>query len=224
MWRNRAGLKRNPAHFRVKVGQTIFMGLICLALFHDQYEYSQARSLLSGLFFICINQTMQNMMGTILTFQGERPVFLREQANRMYTVTAYYLAKIMIETPVLSFVPIIFSVIVYFKIGLTITASQFFYFYLILLLISHSAASFGYFISSIFNKEEMAISLAPVIMMPIILFGGQFANSGTLQAWISWFQYISPIRYGFECFTRNEFDSRHYDSNAILLDLTNNKT
>ena len=33
---------------------------------------------------------MMNMMGTILTFQAERPVFLREQANKMYSVSAYY--------------------------------------------------------------------------------------------------------------------------------------
>jgi hypothetical protein len=33
------------------------------------------------LFFIAVNQTMMNLMGTILTFQEERPVFLREQAN-----------------------------------------------------------------------------------------------------------------------------------------------
>jgi len=41
----------------------------------------------------------------------------------MYSVTAYYIAKILIELPVLSFTPILFSVIVYFKIGLTISAS-----------------------------------------------------------------------------------------------------
>jgi ABC-2 type transporter len=66
---------------------------------------------------------MQNMMGTILTFQEERPVFLREQANKMYTVAAYYIAKVAVETPILSLTPMIFAVIVYFKIGLTITAS-----------------------------------------------------------------------------------------------------
>jgi ABC-type multidrug transport system permease subunit len=142
----------------------------------------------------------------------------------MYSVSAYYLAKIIIEVPVLSFIPILFSVMVYFKIGLTITASQFFYFYLILLLISHSAASFGYFISSIFNKEEMAIALAPIVMMPIILFGGQFANSDNIQAWISWFQYISPIRYGFESFTRNEFDNRVYNTTAIIMNVTSGAT
>jgi len=95
---------------------------------------------------------------------------------------------------------------------------------LINFLIGQSAASFGYFISSIFEKEEMAVSLAPIVMMPLMLFGGQFANSGNIQAWISWFQYISPIRYGFEAFNRNEFDSRSYNSTAIFRNLTNNNT
>ena len=90
----------------------------------------------------------------------------------MYSVSAYYLAKIIVEFPLLTFLPMLFAVICYFKIGLTISAAQFFYFFLIIVLLSQCAASFGYFISSIFEKEEMAVSLAPVIMMPIMMFGG----------------------------------------------------
>jgi len=167
---------------------------------------------------------MMNMMGTILVFQAERPVFLREQANKMYTVVSYYLAKIVIETPILALTPMSFSIIIYFKIGLIITAAQFFYFYLIVFLLTQCAASFGYFISSIFNKEEMAVALAPVIMMPIILFGGQFANSGNIPEWISRFQYLSPIRYGLEAFVRNEFDSRTYNTTMLLYDFSSNRT
>ena len=68
----------------------------------------------------------------------------------------------------------------------------------------------------------MAVSLSPVIMMPIILFGGQFANSGNIQAWISWFQYVSPVRYGLEALVRNEFDGRTYTS--IVQNMTTNYT
>ena len=79
---------------------------------------------------------MGNMMGTIITFQAERPVFLREQANNMYSVGTYYLAKTIVETPVLLISPMVFSVIVYFGVGLTVTGFQFGYFYLILVLIT----------------------------------------------------------------------------------------
>ena len=54
----------------------------------------------------------------------------------MYEVGPYYSAKIVAETPVISLTPMLFAIIVYFKIGLTITASQFFYFYLIILLLA----------------------------------------------------------------------------------------
>ena len=40
----------------------------------------------------------------------------------MYNVRAYYMAKIIIETPVLIITPMLYSIIVYFKIGLTIDA------------------------------------------------------------------------------------------------------
>ena len=224
MGRNREGIKHNPGHGRIQIGQTIFIGLIGLALFHDQYEFSKIRSLISSLFFIVVNLTMSNMFGTILTFQNERPVFLREQANKMYSVSAYYMAKIVAEIPILTFTPMLFSCIIYFKIGLSITATQFFLFFLTVLLNVQCAASFGYLISSIFESEETAVAIAPIIMLPIILFGGQFANSGDIQAWISWFQYISPIRYGLEALCRNEFDSRTYNDTAIFEHLTMNNT
>jgi hypothetical protein len=58
------------------------------------------RSLISGLFHVIVDHVMRNMMGTIIIFQVERPVFLREQANKMYSVTAYYLAKVLADLPV----------------------------------------------------------------------------------------------------------------------------
>ena len=74
-----------------------------------------------------------------------------------------------------------------------------------MVLISTCASSLGYFMSSIFPKEEYAVMLSPLIMMPIILFGGLFSNLEELEAWIRWFQYISPIRYALESLVRNEF-------------------
>ena len=151
-----------------------------------------------------------------MTFQEERPVFLREYASKLYTVGAYYSAKIFAEIPVLSITPMIFAVIVYFKIGLAITAVQFFYFYLVLLLVTHVAASVGYLLSSFFPDSDTAIQVTAVVLFPFILFGGQFVNAGSIKAWIGWVQYVDPIRYGFEALVRNEFDQRNYNSTMII--------
>lgn len=80
----------------------------------------------------------------------------------------------------------IYTLIVYFKIGLTITASQFFYFYLTTLLMAFCTSSIGYFLSSVVVKDETAVAMAPVVMMPLALFGGLLVNVSTLPKWIGW--------------------------------------
>jgi ATP-binding cassette subfamily G (WHITE) protein 1 len=155
-------------------------------------------------------------MGTILIFQLERPIFLRELSNKMYVVSAYYLTKILAEIPVYFLSPLLMEIIVYFGIGLTVTAAKFFYFYLVMLLITLAASALGYFCSSIFTSPENAVGISPIILMPIMLFGGLFANSGSYPSWIGWIQYISPIRYGLEALVRNEFLDRE-----MLPDVTN---
>jgi len=79
--------------------------------------------LAGSIFYILVNMTFVNVMSTILIFQDERPVFLREFSNQMYGVPAYYLAKVIVEIPVMALRPLVNAIIVYFGIGLTVTAS-----------------------------------------------------------------------------------------------------
>ena len=44
------------------------------------------------------------------------------------------------------------------------------------------------------------------MIMPVILFGGLFANNNSIGDWISWIQYISPIKYAAEALMQNEFE------------------
>jgi hypothetical protein len=54
----------------------------------------------------------------ILIFPDERPVFLREVNNNMYSVSAYFFGKIIAEFPSSIIVPVLFGSIVYFAISL----------------------------------------------------------------------------------------------------------
>lgn len=65
-------------------------------------------------------------------------------------------------------------------------------------LVANAAQSFGYILSSLFESETAATAIAPVFAMPMLLFGGLFANNNTTPAWLAWFQYISPIKYAAE--------------------------
>lgn len=105
------------------------------------------------------------------------------------------------EIPVLLLAQIIFSIIVYFGIGLYANVWAFTRFTFTVILLGFSASSFGQFLSVLFNRPETAVAASPIIMLPLIVLGGFLVNSGTTAAWIAWLQYISPVRYGFESFT-----------------------
>ena len=98
----------------------------------------------------------------------------------MYNVVPYYFGKMIVDIPVVALCSILMVSVLYFGVGLTITTKQFFIFFAANYLLGEVAASLGYFISSIFEHEEAAVELAPIIVMPIVLFGGQFSNAGTI--------------------------------------------
>ena len=78
--------------------------------------------------------------------------------------------------------------------------------------ISWTAASIGYLLSSCFESETTATGLAPVIIMPMMLFGGLLANNERIPDWLSWLQYISTIKYGSEALISNEL---RYDTSGL---------
>ena len=60
-----------------------------------------------------------SIQNIILIFPDERPVFLREVNNNMYSVTAYFFGKVIAELPASIITPIVYGSIIYFSIGLS---------------------------------------------------------------------------------------------------------
>ncbi len=118
----------------------------------------------------------------------------------MYHVTTYYISKVITELPLNILAAIVFTLIVFFGIGLTITFISFLKFLFVMMLIGFASSAYGYFLSILFSRPENAVQLSPMLMMPLSIIGGFMTNVGSVPAWIAWLQYISPVRYGFEAF------------------------
>ncbi|CDW79863.1 abc transporter family protein [Stylonychia lemnae] len=204
------GQIRNPQHLRVKVARQIIVGLLILAVFFglDGNNAQDIKGLSGCLFFIAVNQTMMYLFSSLIVFQEERPLFLREYSEKMYRLIPYFLTKVIVDIPLGILQAIIFSIVVYFGIGVIVNAWLFFRFLFVVLLIGFTGNVGGYFISSLFRQTETAVLFVPVFLMPLILLGGFFANIGKTQRWIVWMQYLSPIRFGSEALLQNEFSSR----------------
>jgi len=150
-------------------------------------------NIVGAIFFMAVSSFMGSYMQTTQTFQNERPVFLREYANKMYTVFPYYAAKVLADIPTFIIVPLIYTLMTYYTIGFTISTEIFFGFFLTLSLDTIAAVSLGYFISSAFSDSATALVIAPVVVMPLMLVGGFFSNSGSMPLYLEIFSYISPF-------------------------------
>ena len=92
--------------------------LFCVVLFYDVSDDAAGVQNRNGaLFFITMSISFSAIQNVILIFPDERPVFLREANNNMYSVSAYFWAKIFSEFPSSFLTPVIFGSICYYLIG-----------------------------------------------------------------------------------------------------------
>ena len=116
--RNFLNMIRLPQTSYVKLLVTIATSLFCVVLFYNVTGDSAGVQNRNGaLFFITMSMSFNAIQNVILIFPDERPVFLREANNNMYSVSAYFWAKIFSEFPSSLLTPVIFGSICYYLIG-----------------------------------------------------------------------------------------------------------
>ena len=57
-----------------------------------------------------------------------------------------------------------------------------------------------------FTNEATAAIVAPILVMPFMLFSGFYANFETMPAFIGWLVWTSPLHYSMEALAYSEFD------------------
>lgn len=65
------------------------------------------------------------------------------------------------------------------------------------------------------NVGDAAIA-AQGVLIPFVLFGGLMINLDSIDDWISWYQYLSPVRYTEEAFTWVNFNA--YEGEGIFVE------
>ena len=116
--RNFLNIVRLPQTSYVKLMVTCLTSLFCVVLFYNvQEDAAGVQNRNGALFFITMSMSFNAIQNVILIFPDERPVFLREANNNMYSVSAYFWAKILSEMPSSILTPTIFGAICYFLIG-----------------------------------------------------------------------------------------------------------
>ncbi|CUI11978.1 ABC transporter, putative, partial [Bodo saltans] len=199
---------RDPGALVGRTVQTIFFALL-LGLFFfgvdNTREGVQDRA--GALFLIMLNNFFLAAISGIASFPPERAVFLMEQSSENYSAWAYSLAKNISELPFQIGFPIIFTSTMYFMIGFAETPKAFFKMLLLIIMIGNQGYSFGIFMASLFPTPQISMAALPVVMLPLALVSGLFANSDRLEPAWYWLEYISFPRYAYTGLFLSEFSA-----------------
>lgn len=91
---------RNPLIIRIRIVQTVvvsvFVGLSFINL-NRLTPPQQTQNKAGVLFFIALNQFFMSATGVMTVFAIEKYVFFREYSAGYYSLTAYYLSKVIVE-------------------------------------------------------------------------------------------------------------------------------
>lgn len=206
---------RNELIIRVRLIQSVFIGVLAGLVFINATDgtiAAQIQSLSGVLYFLAVNQFFGSATAVLSIFAIEKGVFMREFHAGYYSLTAYYLSKVLVELPHQIIFPVLLFLIAYYIIGLYPVFSIFLLSSVLLVFCAICGTAIGTFISAVFDDVAIALAVLPLVLLPVLLFSGLFVNSGNFPVWLSWLQWASPVRYAFSGLLRNQFNNYTFNN------------
>ncbi|XP_013887337.1 ATP-binding cassette sub-family G member 2 [Austrofundulus limnaeus] len=198
-------LMLNPQTSVAQLGVNIFLALIVGAIFFGvKDDQSGIQNRMGALFFITTNQCFSTVSAAEV-FITERKLFVHEYISGYYRVSVYFLSKILADLTMRTVTSVIFSVIVYFLIGLKSTVEAFLVFTLTVTLVAYTATALTMAISADQSVVGLASLFMTITFVFMMIFSGLLVNLPTIMDWLAWLKYFSIPRYGFAALKISEF-------------------
>ncbi|KAG0216348.1 hypothetical protein BGX31_000613, partial [Mortierella sp. GBA43] len=159
----------------------------------------------AGSLFFMLSLLGFSSISALGAFTETRTLFIKERSNGYYAPMPFIISTLLFDLIPLRIVPsIIMGCISYFMIGLSPVIENFFKFLLILVLFNIATAMFCLVIAAALRTTGVASLASSIVMLFMMLFGGFMINSGNIPAALTWIQYLSMFKYGFEALAVNE--------------------
>ncbi|PIA60184.1 hypothetical protein AQUCO_00400813v1 [Aquilegia coerulea] len=135
----------------------------------------------------------------------ERRVLMKESSRGAYKVSSYMVANTIIFVPFLFAVAIIFSIPVYWLVGLNPSITAFAFFVFIVWLIVLMASSLVLFLSAVSPDFISGNSLICTVLAAFFLFSGYFIPRDNIPKYWLFMYYVSLYKYPLDALIINEY-------------------
>ncbi|KAJ6171969.1 ABC multidrug transporter atrF [Penicillium chermesinum] len=204
------------ASFTVKQVATLMQALIAGSLFYSAPNNSAGLFVKSGaLFFSLLYNSLLAMSEVTDSFSG-RPVLIKHKAFAYFHPAAFCFAQIAADIPVLLFQVSMFSVVVYFMVGLTMSAGAFFTYWILVFSNAMTMTALFRAVGALFSTFDGASKVSGFLIAALIMYTGYMIHKPEMHPWFVWIYWIDPLAYGFEALLSNEFHSKIIPAHSHL--------
>ncbi|RVX13150.1 ABC transporter G family member 25 [Vitis vinifera] len=190
------GLKerKHESFNSLRVFQVIAAALLAgLMWWHSDFLDIQDR--LGLLFFIAIFWGVFPSFNSVFAFPQERAIFMKERASGMYTLSSYFMARIVGDMPMELILPMVFLTVAYWMAGLKPEVGAFLLTLVILLGYVLVSQGLGLALGAAIMDAKKASTMVTVTMLAFVLTGGFYVHK--MPSCMTWIKYISTTFYSY---------------------------
>ncbi|KAF9585985.1 hypothetical protein BGW38_010677 [Lunasporangiospora selenospora] len=162
------------------------------------------------IFFSLLFNALISQAELPMAMQG-RPILYKHKNFAMYRPSAFAIAQICIDIPLVAAQIILFSIILYFMAGLQRQAGKWFLFCLILFLTALCMTAFFRMWAAVSATFDAASRNSGLILLALILYSGYMIPYQSMHPWFIWIFWINPLAYGFKALMSNEMRGLEFD-------------
>ncbi|XP_053535852.1 broad substrate specificity ATP-binding cassette transporter ABCG2-like [Ictalurus punctatus] len=196
----------NPQSSIAQFAVTTFLAFtVGTVFFGVKYDQSGIQNRFGALFFIVRNQCFSTLSAAE-RFNTERKLFIHEYTSGYYSVSVYFLSKILSDIITLrTILAVVFTCIIYFMIGFKLTPAAFFIFLFTVILVVYTATAMTIAVSVGQSNVAVANILQNLAFVFMMIFTGLLVNLESVMAWLAWLKYLSILHYGLTALEIVEF-------------------
>ncbi|XP_057750178.1 ABC transporter G family member 5-like [Arachis stenosperma] len=198
---------RTKELFACRTIQMLISGLVLGSIFcnlKDDLEGAEERV---GLFAFILTFLLSSTIEALPIFLQEREILMKETSCGSYRVSSYAIANGLVYLPFLLILAILFSIPLYWLVGLNKNFMAFLHFLLLIWLILYTANSVVVCFSALVPNFIVGNSVIAGVIGSFFLFSGYFISQHEIPKYWIFMHYISLFKYPFEGFLINEFSN-----------------
>jgi ATP-binding cassette subfamily G (WHITE) protein 2 len=198
---------RTKELFACRTIQMLISGLVLGSIFYNLKDDLVGAQERVGLFAFILTFLLSCTTEALPIFLQEREILMKETSCGSYRVSSYAVANGLVYLPFLLILAILFTVPLYWLVGLNHNFMAFLHFLLLIWLILYTANSVVVCFSALVPNFIVGNSVISGVMGSFFLFSGYFISKQGIPSYWIFMHYISLFKYPFKGFLINEFSN-----------------